>query len=584
MERRERHLGRADQVQVVVGRLVDRRAIGREEPGPVHRLLAHQHRRDDRGEARLLQQVDGERHERELQPHHRPEQVDEARARRAGAALQVDDRRRRCRCRRGRGRRSRNCGGEPTVRSSTASSSPPSGAASSAEVRQERAARRRGGSRARGARPPARRAARPSARAPRPRLATHPGRHAWPRRWPWTPDVRSARVCLDLGARLRHSLVELDEASRPSARPRRASAARTRSGSARISRRSSRGCLLRGRGRRLGERRTDAVEVVPEHERATKPVISNTRRRCRCGQMMPSRPPAARARLSRLTSAPEPGRVEQADVRQVDDDLRRAGIDLVRLLPERRRPCRCRARPSSDRTTRSVRWFGADGETHRAMLYHRPENRIRDRLLQAQYELRDVLEVGPGREAGRHRAAAVLDLILDPVLRSGPCPRAWGRPLPAVPPAMWQPWHVPSKNVLPAAIAAASSPPPPPPRVVVAAVVVAAVVVAVVVAAGGGRAADAPPCRPSTYATTLSRSAPLDKVCRHRAADRWRSGCGSRRAVEAAVGEHRPGARLRCHPSAWQPWQVASNVVLPAVASPSPPPGWRPSRWAAGRW
>ena len=52
VEAGERHLRRAHQVEVVLGGLVDRGPVGREEPGAVHRLLAHQHRRHDRREAR----------------------------------------------------------------------------------------------------------------------------------------------------------------------------------------------------------------------------------------------------------------------------------------------------------------------------------------------------------------------------------------------------------------------------------------------------------------------------------------------------------------------------------------------------
>ena len=67
----QRHLGGADQVEVVLGRAVDRGPVGGEEAGPEHRLLAHQHRRHDRREALGLQQVHGERDQRQLQPHQR---------------------------------------------------------------------------------------------------------------------------------------------------------------------------------------------------------------------------------------------------------------------------------------------------------------------------------------------------------------------------------------------------------------------------------------------------------------------------------------------------------------------------------
>jgi hypothetical protein len=51
VERRERHLGRADEVEVVVGQLVDLVGVRAEEAGALHRLGPHERRRDDRVEA-----------------------------------------------------------------------------------------------------------------------------------------------------------------------------------------------------------------------------------------------------------------------------------------------------------------------------------------------------------------------------------------------------------------------------------------------------------------------------------------------------------------------------------------------------
>ena len=50
MQRRERHLAGADEEQLAVVDLVHLRAVGGEEAGLLHRLLAHEHRRHDRRE------------------------------------------------------------------------------------------------------------------------------------------------------------------------------------------------------------------------------------------------------------------------------------------------------------------------------------------------------------------------------------------------------------------------------------------------------------------------------------------------------------------------------------------------------
>ena len=69
------------------------RSVGK-KPVPVHRLLAHQHRGHDRGEPGRLDAVERQRHQRQLHPHERPQQVGEAAARDAGGRLQVERARR----------------------------------------------------------------------------------------------------------------------------------------------------------------------------------------------------------------------------------------------------------------------------------------------------------------------------------------------------------------------------------------------------------------------------------------------------------------------------------------------------------
>ena len=90
MQRRERHLGRAHQVQVVLGGLVDVHRVRRQETGAVHRLLTHEHRGDHRDEALLGQDVHGAADQRELDEREVAEQVDEPRAARAHRALDVE--------------------------------------------------------------------------------------------------------------------------------------------------------------------------------------------------------------------------------------------------------------------------------------------------------------------------------------------------------------------------------------------------------------------------------------------------------------------------------------------------------------
>ena len=89
-ERGERDLRGADEVQLVLGRHVDVHLVRRQEPGPVHRLLADQHRRDHRHEPVGREHVHRVTDERELDVHDVAEQVDEPRAARPGAAVGVE--------------------------------------------------------------------------------------------------------------------------------------------------------------------------------------------------------------------------------------------------------------------------------------------------------------------------------------------------------------------------------------------------------------------------------------------------------------------------------------------------------------
>ena len=90
MERGQRDLGRPDEIEVVPLDRVDVHLVGREEAGAVHRLLAHEHGREHRDEALLHEPVEGEAVQRELEQRDVAEPVHEARARDAGAALEVD--------------------------------------------------------------------------------------------------------------------------------------------------------------------------------------------------------------------------------------------------------------------------------------------------------------------------------------------------------------------------------------------------------------------------------------------------------------------------------------------------------------
>ena len=90
MERSQRHLGGADQVQVVVGEAVDLLLGVGQEAGSVQRALADEHRRHHGLESLAAEPLEREPDERELEHHEVPEQVGEPRPRQPRPALHVD--------------------------------------------------------------------------------------------------------------------------------------------------------------------------------------------------------------------------------------------------------------------------------------------------------------------------------------------------------------------------------------------------------------------------------------------------------------------------------------------------------------
>ena len=90
MQGGERDLRGADEEELVALDLVDHLALAGEEPGPVERALADQHRRDHRLEPLAADRLDREADQRQLDHHQVAEQVGEARARRRGRLLDLD--------------------------------------------------------------------------------------------------------------------------------------------------------------------------------------------------------------------------------------------------------------------------------------------------------------------------------------------------------------------------------------------------------------------------------------------------------------------------------------------------------------
>ncbi len=90
MQPGQRHFGRARQIQVVVVQRVDVPAVGREEARAVHRLLAHQHRRQRRGVPVRVRAVEREAVERHREQRRVAEHEAEARAREPRGALHLE--------------------------------------------------------------------------------------------------------------------------------------------------------------------------------------------------------------------------------------------------------------------------------------------------------------------------------------------------------------------------------------------------------------------------------------------------------------------------------------------------------------
>jgi hypothetical protein len=90
VERRQGHLGGADQVQVVVGQAVDLLLGIRQEAGPVEGALAHEHGRHHGLESLAAEPLQRKPNQRELEHHEVPEQVGKPRPRQPRAPFHVD--------------------------------------------------------------------------------------------------------------------------------------------------------------------------------------------------------------------------------------------------------------------------------------------------------------------------------------------------------------------------------------------------------------------------------------------------------------------------------------------------------------
>ena len=90
MHGRKPDLGRAREVELVALDPVDVHLVGRQEAGAVHRILAHEHRRQDNGEALLHEPVERVAIQRELEEREVADAVCEARPRHFGRPLHVD--------------------------------------------------------------------------------------------------------------------------------------------------------------------------------------------------------------------------------------------------------------------------------------------------------------------------------------------------------------------------------------------------------------------------------------------------------------------------------------------------------------
>ena len=269
------HLARADEVQLVVRQRVDLLLGVGQEAGAVQRLLAHEHRRDDRLEAVPAQPLQHPAHERELEQHEVAAQVGEPRARQARAALHVDARARELEVvlRRGHRRDGLADLAHDGVRVGGRGVGRGSGSASSARWSSSSAGRARSVERLDLGRRP--RASRAIAVARRPRPP------AWPRAIAWSSALvllgaqgLDARAAARAGAR-RARAPGPGGRRRP---PRRASAARTPSGSRRMSLRSSTAALAPGA-------RSPRSPATPAAASRTGPPASCGRRRGRVGAL-----------------------------------------------------------------------------------------------------------------------------------------------------------------------------------------------------------------------------------------------------------------------------------------------------------
>ena len=90
VQARERDLGGAGQVEAVALDRVDVVLLGGEEAGSVHRLLAHEHGREDGREAARDEPVEREAVEREREQRGIADHVAESRARHLRRALHVE--------------------------------------------------------------------------------------------------------------------------------------------------------------------------------------------------------------------------------------------------------------------------------------------------------------------------------------------------------------------------------------------------------------------------------------------------------------------------------------------------------------
>ena len=203
MQRGERDLRGADQEELVLRDLVDHLPLAGEEAGAVERLLADQHRRDDRREALRR---------RASRPRSGPAPARPAPGRRSGRRSGSPrprppppisiSRGARPRSRWSRGSKS-NSGRSPTSRSTTASSSvSPSGASGSGRLGSVAASSSRSASTSSSSASSALISAETS-RIARDRLARRRRPRAWPRRSRRRPRCCSARQLLDLRAAAR---------------------------------------------------------------------------------------------------------------------------------------------------------------------------------------------------------------------------------------------------------------------------------------------------------------------------------------------------------------------------------------------